>query len=410
MTKRSTAPAPKKDEQTGEWCFVFDSASPRPDGSRRQIKRRGFTTRAAAKAALAIALKEDRALTDTGAGMTVGDVLDQFIRTKRLAGRAPGTIAFYEWASTHAAARWGGWSAERLTADHLDAAYLEMLGGGRKVHRRHIGTSVTEKPMSPRSVEALHKTVKAAYALAIDKGQLIRHPATLATPPGAVEPKRSWYTPEQVGQFLAYVADLGDRSPLPLGLIDALVDTSGRRGEVLALRWSDVDLDAGTAHITRQVVAHPRTKELEMRGTKRPRSKSVIGLHPATVAALRQRRAQQSASRLLMGAGWPAEASIHGDLVFTFNDGRVIPPDTLTNTIARLSEQSGLPRLTPHGLRHAFASAALSARVPVEVVAARLGNTPRVVQEVYAHVIPADDQAAAQLVGDLYRRPADGTS
>ena len=46
----------------------------------------------------------------------------------------------------------------------------------------------------------------------------------------------------------------------------------------------------------------------------------------------------------------------------------------------------------------------IRARVPVEVVAARLGNTPRVVQEVYSHVIPADDQAAAQLVGDLYRR------
>jgi integrase len=56
------------------------------------------------------------------------------------------------------------------------------------------------------------------------------------------------------------------------------------------------------------------------------------------------------------------------------------------------------------GLRHSFATAALRARVPVEVVAARLGNTPRVVQELYSHVIPADDQAAAQLVGDLCRR------
>ncbi len=105
-----------------------------------------------------------------------------------------------------------------------------------------------------------------------------------------------------------------------------------------------------------------------------------------------------------MGTGWPGQGSLHADLVSTFDDGRAIHPDTLTNAIARLSEKSGLPRLTPHGLRHASASAALSARVPVEVVAARLGNTPRVVQEVYAHVIPADDQAAAQLVGDLYRR------
>jgi integrase len=60
--------------------------------------------------------------------------------------------------------------------------------------------------------------------------------------------------------------------------------------------------------------------------------------------------------------------------------------------------------LTLHGLRHSFATAALKARVPVEVVTARLGNTPRTVQEVHSPVIPADDQAAAQVVGDLFRQ------
>lgn len=406
MSARASVPMPKKDTRTGEWSFVFDSSQPRPDGSRRQVRRRGFATKAAAKAALDKAVKEDRALSGDGGGLTVSAVLEQFIRTKRLAGKAPGTVAFYEWASTHATSRWGGWPADKLTADHLDAAYLEMLAGGRKRHRRGEGVEATDKPMSARSVEALHKTVKAAYALAVDKGQLVRNPAALATPPGAVEPKRSWFTPEQVGRFLDYVAGLGDKSPLPLALVDALVDTGGRRGEVLALRWTDVDLELGTAHVTRQIVAHPKTKALEVRPTKRPRSKSVIGLHPATVAALRARRAQQNADRLLMGSGWPADGSLPAGLVFTFADGRAIHPDALTNIVARLSERSGLPRLTPHGLRHAFASAALQARVPVEVVAARLGNTPRVVQEVYAHVIPADDQATAQLVGDLYRRKA----
>jgi hypothetical protein len=73
-----------------------------------------------------------------------------------------------------------------------------------------------------------------------------------------------------------------------------------------------------------------------------------------------------------------------------------------------MSTAAGLPRLTSHGVRHSFASAALEARVPVEVVAARLGNTTRVVQEIYAHVIPSDDRAAAQLVGDLYRGPEVG--
>lgn len=208
---------------------------------------------------------------------------------------------------------------------------------------------------------------------------------------------------QQVGAFLAHLAELGESSPLPLALVDTLVDTGGRRGELLGLRWCDIDLDAGTVTIARQLSSHPSSKALEIRPTKRPRSKATIGLHPATVAALRKRRIQQHEQRLAMGAGWPGEDSLGAGLVFTWPDGRAIHPDALTAMVGRLSVQAGLPRLTPHGLRHSFASAALAARVPVEVVAARLGNTPRVVQEVYAHVIPADDQGAAQLVGDLYR-------
>ncbi len=72
-----------------------------------------------------------------------------------------------------------------------------------------------------------------------------------------------------------------------------------------------------------------------------------------------------------MGAGWPGAGTLHDDLVFTWPDGKAIHPVVVTRTIRRLSVAAGLPALTPHGLRHAFASAALSARVPVEVVAAR---------------------------------------
>jgi integrase len=399
---RSTAPTPKKDTTTGTWYFVFDSVHARADGTRRQIKRRGFPTRREAVEALAAARREDDALSSPVEGLTVRAVLGQFVRVKELAGRAPGTIESYRWAAAMANERWGGWPAAKLTDEDLDAAYLELLKRGRRVHRAGKGVEATEHGMAPRSVEILHKTVKAAFALAVDKGQLVRNPARLATPPAVVTQRRLWWTPAQVGAFLSYVDGL-ERPPLPVGLIDVLVDVGGRRGEVLGLRWSDVDLDASTATIAEQIAAHPRMQRLERRPTKRPRSKSTVGLHPSTVVALRRRRSAQAAERLAMGGGWPGPGSIDFDLIFTWPDGRAIHPNVLTRMIGRLSVAAGLPRLTPHGLRHSFASAALQARVPVEVVAARLGNTPRVVQEVYAHVIPADDQAAAQLVGDLYR-------
>jgi integrase len=386
----------------GTWGYVFTSSHPRPDGGRRQVRRRGFPTMGDANDALDQARRDDT----PGTAGTVGAVLEQFVRLKRLSGRAPTTLAQYQWAADQVRTRWGMWPAERLTAEHLDAAYLEMLAGGKRAHRRGEGSKATDRPMSARSVEVVHKTVKAAFQLAVDKGQVVRNPAALATPPAVVDQRHTWWTPEQVGRFLAFAAEHSD---LPAGLVDVLADTGGRRGEVLGLRWSDIDLEAATATITRQLVGHPDDGRLAYRSTKRPRSKATVGLHPDTVAALRRQRVAQSEHRLKMGAGWPGAGTVHADLVFTWPDGRAIRPGTLTRIIARLSVAASLPRLTPHGLRHSFATAALRARVPVEVVAARLGNTPRVVQEVYSHVIPADDQAAAQLVGDLYRARGQGS-
>jgi integrase len=398
---RSSASTPKKDPVRGTWGWMFESVHPRPDGSRRQIHRRGFVTKTAAQAALDRARREDMALIASDGGLTVKDVFDDFVRTKKLAGRAPNTIAQYEWAAGLAAQRWGGWPAQKLTAELLDAAYLTMLAGGRRQFRRGQGTTTTDKPMSRRSVEAFHKATKAAFQLAVDRGKLPRNPAALATPPAVVEQDRRWWTPQQVGQFLHYLSN--EQPCVTVGLGETLVDVAGRRGEVLGLRWADIDLELGTATVVQQLVAHPTTKALSLRPTKRPRSKSVIGLHPDTLVALRRRKGEQAEDRLQMGRGWPRADSIHHALVFTWPDGRAIHPDVLTRTVERLSVAAGLPRLTPHGFRHSFATAALKSRVPVEVVAARLGNTARVVQEVYQHVIPADDAAAAQLIGDLYR-------
>src|ERR1700683_4924161 len=401
---RSTAATPKKDpRRPGEWLFVFDSVHPTASGGRRQVYRRGFKTKAAAQEALDKARRHDKTHgPSAGDELTVTDVLADFVRTKRLAGKAPNTVAQYEWAAGLAKARWGGWPADSLTSEVLDAAYEEMLRSGRRQHRGKAGTTATGRPMSARSVEGFHKSLKAAFQLAVDKGRLDRNPAALATPPAVSEQVRHWWTPEQGGTFLAYVAD---HPCLTVGRGEMLVATGGRRGEVLGLRWSDIDLDAGTATVVQQLVADIGTKQLTLRPTKRPRSRSVIGLHPDTISSLRRRKSQQAEEKLLMSRrGWPAKGTIHSGLVFTWPDGRAIHPDVLTRTVEKMSVAAGLPRLTPHGLRHSFATAALSARVPIEVVAARLGNTPRMVQEVYQHVIPADDHAAAQLVGDLYRQ------
>jgi integrase len=121
-----------------------------------------------------------------------------------------------------------------------------------------------------------------------------------------------------------------------------MADTGARRGEVLGLRWSEVDLEAGTVSIVRQLVPDPTTKALSIRPTKRPRAKATVGLHPSTVDALRVRGREPVEERLVMGGGWPTKG-VAVDLVFTWPDGSAIHPDVLSRVIARLSIEPDSP-------------------------------------------------------------------
>src|SRR5450755_1577199 len=132
-TKRSAAAAPKRNPKTGTWGWIFDSVHPNPDGTRRQIRRRGFEKLSDAKEELDRALREDAELyAPASKGLTVTAVVESFVRAKELAGRSANTLAQYKWAGKIITDRWGGWSAEKLTGDHLELAYAEMLKGGRR--------------------------------------------------------------------------------------------------------------------------------------------------------------------------------------------------------------------------------------------------------------------------------------
>ena len=162
--------------------------------------------------------------------------------------------------------------------------------------------------MSRRSVQVIHKTVKAAFQLAVDKGQLTRNPGRLASVASEDDAEdRPHWSPPEVGKFLGFMAG---RTELPRGNgRDHGRHRGPALGEVCGLRWSTVDLDKGTATIVGQLVGDPRdSKELEFRKTKRPRSKSKLSLHPGTIAALKKRKAQQIQDRLKMGSGWQRRA------------------------------------------------------------------------------------------------------
>ncbi|WP_433191450.1 site-specific integrase [Actinoallomurus sp. CA-150999] len=176
-----------------------------------------------------------------------------------------------------------------------------------------------------------------------------------------------------------------------------------RRGELLNLRWSDVDFDGKQITITGSagVVDGER-----LEGTTKSGRTRVVSIDDETAAVLREHRRAQAADKLPAGDGWRGEKDCH---VFTTGFGEPIYPDTVTALPRKLINaynhpKEGKPPAEPlpyarlHDLRHIHATTLLLAGVPVHVVAARLGHAdPAITLRVYAHVVRSAETAAADV-------------
>jgi len=166
------------------------------------------------------------------------------------------------------------------------------------------------------------------------------------------------------------------------------------------LRWGDFDLDAGTVTIRSTRIRYGTTVATST--PKTARGNRTIALGPATVAALRAWRRTQAADRLLTGA---SSQDANG-LVVTVADGWAPNPEAFSNLFHKLAKRAGLPPIRLHDLRHSYATAALTAGVPVKVLSQRGGHADvGVTLKVYAHVMPGDDEEAALRADALLAEP-----
>jgi integrase len=181
-----------------------------------------------------------------------------------------------------------------------------------------------------------------------------------------------------------------------LGRLAALATTGLRRGEALGLAWSSVDLEAGRLSVSRTLV-NLDGDEPVWSDPKTARGRRSIALDPSTVAALRALRVGQAQERLLMGAG-----HIDHDLVFARPDRRPWHSERFSRTFGEQVSRHGLPALSVHGLRHSWATLALSSGVHPKVVQERLGHsTIGITLDVYSHVMPSMEIDAADRVAAL---------
>jgi Phage integrase family len=156
-----------------------------------------------------------------------------------------------------------------------------------------------------------------------------------------------------------------------------------RKGELLALRWDDVDLDGGVLHVRQNVQRLPEMG-LVFGPPKSNKSRRTIPLPAASAKVLRTHRASQAAEALALGPAW-----IDSGLVFTSTVGTVIEPRNLNRFFDELITKAGVRRIRFHDLRHTCASLLLAQNVPARVVMEILGHSQlAMTTDLYSHVMP----------------------
>ncbi len=266
--------------------------------------------------------------------------------------------------------------AELTTAD-LDRLYSALRRTKRK--------GKNEQPLAAATIRQVHAILRRALRQAVRWGWLDRNPAAEASPPAQGQTRATAPEPDVVVRLLDAAAAIDADVAVFLRLA---VITGARRGELCALRWTDVDLDAGSATIARSLTALPG-RGIEEKPTKtggvRP-----VALDAATVEHLRLLKGRQL--DLCRELGATADPGGH---VFTTLPGRPWRPDRATALFRLAAGTAGFSgRL--HDLRHFSVTQLLAAGFPVRQVGARVGHaSAKMTLDVYGHAIPAADQGLA---------------
>jgi integrase len=252
------------------------------------------------------------------------------------------------------------------------------------------------RPLAVATVVHLHAILrKAFHDAAVIDGLIERNPVERAKRPRsqAQEPGTVW-SPPQLQSFLTEA-----RGHRLSAFFHLAAYTGARRGELLNLRWADVNLDGRQITITGStaVVGGQRIE-----GTTKSGRTRVVAIDGETASVLREHRLLQAAERERLGDAWLGTIDGH---VFTTGWGGPLYPDTVTTLMGKIikahNERPGvhpLPHARLHDLRHIHATTLLLAAVPVHVVAARLGHAdPSVTLRVYAHVIRSAEASAADV-------------
>jgi len=371
------------------WRLKFDAGRDPATGRRdiRQVTVRGSKRDAQRELRELLAAVDRGTLADSGR-LTLGEWLTQWLDEARHNVSAKTHERYSEIVKKHLAPCLGAIPLARLQPMNIQKYYGDALKSGRRDGRGGL---------SPQTVRhhdrVLHVALKRARALrliATNPVDDVSRPRLERGEPGVLEP-------DEAGRLLATAA--GTRFYVPIFLALA---TGLRRGELLALRWRDIDLVGATLRVLHSL---EQTDEgLRFKAPKTKRSRRTIALPASAVEILTAHKAAQAEERLRLGLGKDERG-----LVFTQPGGEPVSPDNFSKEFARLVARAGIRRITFHGLRHTHLTNLLREGVHPKVACERAGHASvAITLDIYSHVVPGLQEDAALRIDAALRRALAG--
>ena len=251
------------------------------------------------------------------------------------------------------------------------------------------------KPLATKTVLEHHRLIRTILGQAEKELMVPYNAASKATPPKVHRTSVNSFEPAEISAILQAL----ESEPIKWRtIIHLLIVTGCRRGEIMGLKWKNVNLDHGILLICETLLASdsgvytdtPKTSE----------SQRAINIPPETVALLKAYRKEQDQIRLVVGDRWQDT-----DYIFTRENGLPMHPDSVNGWLKQFSERHGLPHINPHAFRHSMASILINSGTDILSISKRLGHSmTSTTLNIYGHVLNQADARSSECIADTLLR------
>lgn len=364
----------KKDKKTGKYFYIVDIGIDPLTGKRKQKKKRGFTSKKEAESALTKLLSEVHTGTYVEpSNLSYGEYLENWFNTKKYSV---------------------GIQTAKVLKGYLNSRIIPSLGNIKlakltSLHMQNYVNSLRDEGLKRGTIEKIIKIIRNSLEHAIDLELITKNVAAKTKLPKSDKEELTVWNEQEVQLFLK----VAQESRYSVAFHMALV-TGMRQGELLGLRWKDVDLEKGHLTISQTLSHDGKTFLL---GGKTKSSLRKILLPASTIAKLKKHRAVVLKEKLSQG-----EEYHDNDLVMCTPSGTPINPANVRRSLNDLIKKAAVPKIRFHDLRHTHATLLLAKGVNVKVISERLGHSNiKITLDTYSHVLPTMQEDAVNKIEEI---------